>query len=56
MTAYAIPLLLAAVLVVVILLHAEVILLRAELRHMRASLDALAEMLGEAIDTWRAKP
>jgi hypothetical protein len=47
-SAYAIPLLLAAILVVVILLLAEA-------RHVRASLDALAELLGEAIDTWRGQ-
>jgi hypothetical protein len=48
MSAYIAPLLLAAVLVAVLLLLAE-------LRHMRASLDALAEMLGEAVDTWRSQ-
>lgn len=46
MTAYAVLLLLAAGLVVSVLLLAE-------LRQVRASLDALAELLGEAVDTWR---
>ena len=45
--------LLACILILLFVVAVMLTALFIEVCHLRASLDALAEMLGEAIDTWR---